>query len=180
MELDGWEGREDLEEDGGGGNRDQNISYKKKSIFNFKTKMTTVHLTEADLYPNRQQTETEKEPWELLNRKTGNMENKEAKEEGMKTESMRSRLDHKGLERKEPYSSRVIAFEIMKTYFLWQMLGEEIYGTAGCVTTPSGFCMGENFLVKCEILANSLTGHYPFIFPTIGRTLLQATILTAL
>lgn len=142
--------------------------------------MTTVHLTEADLYPNRQQTETEKEPWKLLNRKTGNMENREAKEEGMKTEPVRSRLDHKGLERKKPYSSRVIAFEIMKTYFLWQMLGEEIHGTAGCVTTPSGFCIGENFLVKCEILSNSLTGHCPFIFPTIGRTLLQATILTAL
>lgn len=179
MELDGWEGWEDLEEDGGGGTVIR-IYHIKKSIFNFKRKMTTVHLTEADLYPNRQQTETEKEPWELLNRKTGNMENREAKEEGMKTEPVRSRLDHKGLERKELYSSRVTASDIMKTHFLWQMLGEEIHGTAGCVTTPSGFCIGENFLVKCEILANSLTGHCPFIFPTIGRTLLQATILTAL
>ncbi|XP_057634718.1 ankyrin repeat domain-containing protein 26-like [Chionomys nivalis] len=56
---------------------------------------------EADLYPNRQQTETEKEPWELLNRKTGNMENREAKEEGMKTEPVRSRVALKHKEKKE-------------------------------------------------------------------------------
>lgn len=95
---------------------------KKETVFNFKRKMITVHLTEADLCPTIQQTETEKEPWELLNRKTGNVENREAKEEGMKTEPVRSRLDHKGLKRKEPYSSRVIALETM--------LGEEIHGTA--------------------------------------------------
>ncbi|XP_049999102.1 ankyrin repeat domain-containing protein 26-like [Alexandromys fortis] len=56
---------------------------------------------EADLYPNRQQTETEKEPWKLLNRKTGNMENREAKEEGMKTEPVRSRVALKHKEKKK-------------------------------------------------------------------------------
>lgn len=117
VELDGWKGREDLKEDGGGGTVIRIYRTKKETVFNFKRKVIPVHLTEADLCPTRQQTETEKEPWELLTRKTGNVENRETEEEGMKTEPVRSRLDHKGLDRKEPYSSRVIAFE-------------EIHGTA--------------------------------------------------
>lgn len=167
----GWVGRQGgSERRRGRGNRDQNISYKKETVFNFKRKVIPVHLTEADLCPTRQQTETEKEPWELLTRKTGNVENRETEEEGLKTEPVRSRLDHKGLDRKEPYSSRVIAFE-------------EIHGTACWLCNhPLRVLYRRKLpcLVKCEILANSLTSHCPFIFPTIGRTLLQATILTAL
>lgn len=38
VELDGWEGWEDLEEEGGGGNRYQNILYKKNQSSILKQK----------------------------------------------------------------------------------------------------------------------------------------------
>ncbi|XP_059123705.1 ankyrin repeat domain-containing protein 26-like [Peromyscus eremicus] len=53
---------------------------------------------EADLCSNRQQTETEDEPWELRTRKTGN---NVAKEEIKKTEPVRSRVSVKQKEKKE-------------------------------------------------------------------------------